>query len=97
MLSQQLHADVLLCDLQNIVGLDVEQSVEMLLDANGPLFRENVEKWGAANRQPKRSAMLLSPPPYAHTYTHTAPFAIIRHPPSQSPHLELKPCGVHHL
>jgi len=83
MLSQQLHADVLLCDLQNIVGLDVEQSVEMLLDANGPLFRENVEKWGAANRQPKRSAMLLSPPPLrTHLHTHSP---LRNHPPPAVP------------
>ena len=46
-------AETNLHDLQSIEGLDVEQSVETLLEANGQLFRENVGKWGAANQQPQ--------------------------------------------
>lgn len=39
--------------LQNIVNLDVESSLEVLLNVSGHNFKSNAAKWGAINQHPQ--------------------------------------------
>ena len=46
--------------MQDIVDLDVNISLALLLNASGPLFKKNVEKWAAVNHEEQRWAVLSS-------------------------------------
>ena len=41
-------------NLQDIIDLDVNASLALLLNASGPLFKANVEKWAAVNQDAQR-------------------------------------------
>ncbi len=44
--------------LTNMTKLDVDETLELLMEASGPSFRNHVQDWGAVHADPRRSALM---------------------------------------